>query len=106
MTANGEPNSERRSTAGDLYKIVGAIHAMETRVAVLETRMNSQDGRLSVIENDIRDTKATVAQVLKVLNEHVVQENRDRIKLMIGIITLMLSVFGYIGSQAIEALVK
>lgn len=107
--SDGPPIEDRRSTAGDLHNIIGAIHAMDTmdtRVAILEARMNSQDSRLSIIEVDIRETKAGVGQVLNVLSGHVQQENSDRIKMFVGIITGLLAVLGFVGTKAVEALLK
>lgn len=104
MNPPDEALSERRNTAQDLGEIIKTMHAMDTRVAILETRMNGQDTRLSAIELDIRETKVGVQRVVQMLEAHMRQEDRDRIKIMGGIIAILLSVVGYVGSIGIHHL--
>lgn len=93
---------ERRDTAQDLRDIIGYMHAMDTRVAVLESRMNGQDTRLAAIEMDGREIKISVQRVLELLDLHTKQEDRDRMKLMGGIIAVLLSVLGFIVTTAVK----
>ncbi len=86
---------ERRSGWADNSAVLSAIHQLETRVAVLETRAGAQDDRLLTIENDLRDTKTGVQRVLQCLQDHTVIEEKDRVKLLIWIIATLLSVIGF-----------
>lgn len=97
-----DENSERRITTPEIREIAHSYHRIETRVAVLETRINTQDHRLSVIEMDIRTIKAGVERVLDSLAAHVRQQDRDRIKLMAGIITILLTVLGFFGTFFVD----
>jgi hypothetical protein len=86
---------ERRSGWADNSAVLSAIHQLETRVAVLETRAGAQDDRLLTIENDLRDTKTGVQRVLQCLQDHTVIEEKDRVKLLTWIIATLLSVIGF-----------
>ncbi len=86
---------ERRSGWADNSAVLSAIHQLETRVVVLETRAGAQDDRLLTIENDLRDTKTGVQMVLQCLQDHTVIEEKDRVKLLTWIIATLLSVIGF-----------
>lgn len=86
---------ERRSGWADNSAVLSAIHQLETRVVVLETRAGAQDDRLLTIENDLRDTKTGVQRVLQCLQDHTVIEEKDRVKLLTWIIATLLSVIGF-----------
>lgn len=86
---------ERRAGWADNSAVLSAIHQLETRVAVLETRAGAQDDRLLTIENDLRDTKTGVQRVLQCLQDHTVIEEKDRVKLLTWIIATLLSVIGF-----------
>ncbi len=86
---------ERLSGWADNSAVLSAIHQLETRVVVLETRAGAQDDRLLTIENDLRDTKTGVQRVLQCLQDHTVIEEKDRVKLLTWIIATLLSVIGF-----------
>lgn len=86
---------ERRSGWSDNSAVLSAIHQLETRVAVLETRAGAQDDRLLTIENDLKDTKTGVQQLLQCLQQHTVAEGKDRVKLLSWIVATLLSVIGF-----------
>ena len=102
MTESDCMPRERRANAEDIRDIARCYHQLDTRVAVLETRMDAQDGRLGVIEHDLRETRVGVQRVLQTLEGHVEQENRDRVKLLVGIVTILVSVVGFGMSTAIR----
>lgn len=86
---------ERRAGWSDNAAVLSAIHQLETRVAVLETRAGAQDDRLLTIEGDLKDTKMGVHKVLQCLQDHTVIEEKDRVKLLMWIIATLLSVIGF-----------
>jgi len=86
--------SERRISNADIRDIARCYHALDTRVAVLETRIDGQDLRLSAIETDIREIKGGIGRVLETLGEHTRQEDRDRFKLMASVIATLVSAVG------------
>lgn len=90
-----EPISERRSGWSDNAAVLSAIHQLETRVAVLETRAGAQDDRLLTIETDLKETKAGVNGLLRCLQEHTIIEEKDRVKLLSWIIATLISVIGF-----------
>lgn len=90
-----EPISERRAGWSDNSAILSAIHQLETRVAVLETRAGAQDDRLLTIETDLKDTKAGVLSLLRSLQDHTIIEEKDRVKLLTWIIATLISVIGF-----------
>lgn len=86
---------ERRSGWSDNSAVLSAIHQLETRVAVLETRAGAQDDRLLTIEKDLKDTKTGVQRVLQCFQDHAVIEEKDRVKLLTWIVATLLSVIGF-----------
>jgi acetone carboxylase gamma subunit len=86
---------ERRAGWSDNAAVLSAIHQLETRVSVLETRAGAQDDRLLTIENDLKDTKTGVQRVLQCLQDHTVVEEKDRVKLLAWIVATLLSVIGF-----------
>lgn len=91
---------ERRTSAADFHELVRGYHKLDTRVAVVETRMDAQDHRLADIETEIRHIKETVNQVLDKLNQHAAAESTMQLKMMIGIAITFLGVLaGRLGFQ-------
>lgn len=93
---------ERRQGAQDIHEIACFTHRLDTRVSVLETRIETQDIRLAGIERDVGETRQGInqvltearqgiAQVLNCLHEHVEQENKDRIRLLAAVVATLLS---------------
>lgn len=97
-----DDNSERRTSSADIRDIARCYHALDTRVAVLETRIDGQDQRLGTIEADIREIKSGIGRVLEALGEHTRQEDRDRVKLMAAVVATLLSVLGFFGVTLFE----
>lgn len=86
---------ERRAGWSDNSAVLSAIHQLETRVAVLETRAGAQDDRLLTIETDLKDTKNGVQRVLQCFQDHAVIEEKDRVRLLAWIVATLLSVIGF-----------
>lgn len=97
---------ERRSGWQGFGDLVQAIHQLETRVAILESRSGAQDDRLLKIEEDLKDTKNGVYDILTSLQLHVEQESNDRSKLLLGVIATLLSVIGFGAATLINYLLK
>lgn len=93
MSGDDAP-SERRTSSADIRDIARCYHALDTRVAVLETRIDGQDQRLSAIEADVREIKSGIEKVLDTLGAHTRQEDRDRFKLMASVIATLVSAVG------------
>ncbi len=85
----------QRSAWFDTSVVLSAISQLETRVAVLEARAGAQDTRLLTIENDLKDTKTGVQNVLQCLQEHTIMEERNRVRLLSWIIVTLISVLGF-----------
>lgn len=97
---------ERRSGWQGIGDLVQAIHQLETRVVILESRSGMQDDRLLKIEEDLRDTKKGVYSILTSLQLHVEQEGNDRAKLLLGVVATLLSVIGFGAATLINYLLK
>ena len=90
-----DENSERRISTSEIRDIAHSYHRIETRVAVLEKRIDTQDHRLTVIETDIRAIKNGMDRLQDMVATHIEIENVNRIKLLSWIITILLSVLGF-----------
>lgn len=90
-----DENSERRISTSEIRDIAHSYHRIETRVAVLEKRIDTQDHRLTVIETDIRAIKIGMDRLQDMVATHIEIENVNRIKLLSWIITILLSVLGF-----------
>lgn len=91
---------ERRATTADFHQLVDNYHLLDTRVAVVETRLDNQDHRLAVIESEIRSIRETVEQTLEKINQHAATEAAMQIRLLIGIgVTFIGVLAGQLGIQ-------
>lgn len=100
-------SQERRASWRELHALVLEIqHEFDKRISIVEVRMNGQDDRLGNIEADLRETNHGVQRVLQVLNAHVEQEQKERGRLLLGVIATLLSVLGYAGAQLLQYLLK
>lgn len=88
-------STERRMGWFDNSAVLHAIHQLETRVAVLETRAGAQDDRLLSIESEIKGVKTDVKTVLECLQTHVIDEEQNRTKLLEWVVATLLSVIGF-----------
>lgn len=83
-----------RSLRNRVREISEPIHVHDKKLAVLEMRVDSNEERQERTESDVKDTKTMVQLVLDRLAEHTERENKDRNKLLLGIITTLLTVIG------------
>lgn len=88
----------------DIHALVGMVHQLDKRIAVLEARLEAQEDRTVAIEGVVHNTQNSVQEVLGVLRAHVEQENKDRIKIMVGIVMTLLSTLGFTVSLLVNQL--
>lgn len=86
---------DRRNSARNIQSIADDIHQLDKRVAVLESRINSQDSRLSRIELDTTSVKNMTEKIFDTLIQHINQENADKQKIMAWLIVTLVSVMGF-----------
>lgn len=96
----------RRRADYDTHELACFIHRLDTRVSVLETRMTTQDDRLSSIEAELRDANLGVQRVLDCLQAHTRQEDQDRVKLLGFVVATLLSVLGFAGAALLNHLLR
>jgi len=84
-----------RSLDQDIHGLLCLVHRLSDRVLILETKMGVSDGRLSSIEEEIRDTRTEVSNVLGCLQTHIQTEEKQKNQLLMWIITTLLSVLGF-----------
>lgn len=94
-TETADCRPERRASGADLHNIVRLTYGLTTRVAVLETRLDAQDARLTGIDGHLREVKDGVARVMERLIAHAESENTDRVRLLFWVITTLVSVLGF-----------
>lgn len=82
---------ERRQGAQDIHELACFTHRLDTRISVVETRMEVQDTRLASIEKNIEETRNGVGKVLDCLHSHTQQEDKDRIRLLAAVVATLLS---------------
>lgn len=71
----------------ELYEVRSSLMDLDRRVAVLEARVADQDLHLLDIRTEVREMH-------QVLRDHVAQENRDRMRIMAGVLLSALSATG------------
>jgi hypothetical protein len=98
--------SDATAWGADIHTLVGMVHQLDKRVAVLEAKLEAQEGRTAAIEGVVHDTQDSVQEVLSVLREHVDQENKDRIKLMGVIVMTLLSIVGFAATLLLNHLLS
>lgn len=98
-----DPPSERRREYIDLTaayrELTQIVHNHDTEIAVLRTQMQSDSGRLSMLEKAVEkiferldDMKDLLSAGRDLLAEHMQQEDHDRQRLLLGVIATLVSV--------------
>lgn len=82
---------ERRQGAQDIHELACFSHRLDTRLSVVETRMEIQDSRLSSIERNVEEVRTGIGKVLDCLHSHTEQEDKDRIKLLAAVVATLFS---------------
>lgn len=80
---------QNQGVCNTIQSLVATVNNHETRIAVIEVRLNASASEVEEIKNNGRET-------LNVLAEHTKQEDKDRQKLLTGVIATLLSVLGAI----------
>lgn len=96
----------RRAADLDLHDLVGMYHQLNTRLAVMESRVIMQDDRMETLEIRLKDMWDGVKEVLDLLRKHIEQENQNQVRMLIAIIATLLSVVGFAGAMLINYVLK
>lgn len=86
----------------DTHELVCFTHRLDTRISVVEVRMEAQDARLASIEKDVKETRHGIERVLECLHEHTQQEAKDKIQMMAAVIATLISALTALGLALIH----
>ena len=86
-----EDRLTQRRADYDVHELTCFTHRLDTRISVVEVRMEAQDARLASIEKNVGETRNGVERMLECLHEHVQQEAKDRIRLMAAVISTLIA---------------
>lgn len=75
----------------DLHRQVANL---DTRVSVIETHLEHADEQRDIMQHSLKDMGDGIKRMHTDLQHHVLQEARDRNKLLILVISTLLSVLG------------
>lgn len=89
-----DDQSERRISASDIREIARNQHGQDTRLAVLESRMDGQERRMTGIEAQIGETKKGVDELKDMLVKHATAETEQQNRILVWVIMTLLSVVG------------
>jgi hypothetical protein len=90
----------------DVYAILGELHSLDRRVSVLEARFVTAEARLVEMRGDLAGMKAEIGRVgekidgkldavADELRVHMTMEQKDRVKLLAGVLgTLVTAIVG------------
>lgn len=88
---NADQESERHATSADFHEIAICYHQLNTRVAVLETRIDNQEHQLHAIESKTEKISLNVQTILDKLNNHILDETEIQKKVLAWTIATMVS---------------
>ena len=110
MADQWETGDRRYASSDDIRRLVDQGAANTATIQALVGTLNDHDKRITVLEvradisrGEAEEIKHNGQETLKVLAEHTQQEDRDRQRLLIGVVSTLLAVLGgiamIIGSQ-------
>ena len=70
-----------------MQAVVASMNSHETRITVLEVKQSMSNKEVEAIKDNGQET-------LRVLAEHTKQEDKDRTRLLVAVVTTLLSVIG------------
>ena len=110
MADQWETGDRRYASSDDIRRLVDQGQANTSTIQALVATLNDHDKRITVLEvradisrGEAEEIKHNGQETLKVLAEHTQREDRDRQRLLIGVVSTLLAVLGgiamIIGSQ-------
>ena len=90
---------QNQGIANTIQSLVATMNNHETRITVLEVRLAASSEEVDEIKTNGRET-------LQVLAAHTRQEDKDRARMLIGIIATLLSVLGGISALLAQHFLK
>lgn len=91
-------------------EILQNSHAMDIRIVALEERSKNMYERVDRITEEVKEIKEEIKEVVSstknvenLLTQHILEDSRDKLKVLIGIITLFITI---IGTAIVESVVK
>lgn len=97
-----EPQEDRRfASSDDIRRLVDSHRATSDTMAAVVKTIGDLDKRVLVLEvkhslstKEVEEIKDTSAKTLQVLAEHTKQEDRDRQRLLLAVVSTLLAVLG------------
>lgn len=73
------------------------IQGLMLETAVLKTKVDAESGRTSTIEQAVTKLNEKLDLMFETLNKHADQENKDRVKLLLGVVATLVSTLVAVG---------
>jgi len=100
----------RYASSDDIRRLVDQNQANTATIQALVATLNDHDKRITVLEvtanfskSEVEEIKMTCKEMIKILDEHTRQEDHDRQRLLVAVVSTLLAVLGgiamIIGSQ-------
>lgn len=110
MAEQWETGDRRYASSDDIRRLVDQGAANTATIQALVATLNDHDKRITVLEvtanfskGEVEEIKHNGQQTLQVLAEHTRQEDKDRQRLLLAVVSTLLAVLGgiamIIGSQ-------
>lgn len=110
MAEQWETGDRRYASSDDIRRLVDQGAANTATIQALVATLNDHDKRITVLEvtanfskGEVEEIKHNGQQTLQVLTEHTRQEDKDRQRLLLAVVSTLLAVLGgiamVIGSQ-------
>lgn len=81
---------QNQGVCNTIQSLVATVNNHETRITVLEVKN-------TLSAKEVEDIKDNGAETLRVLAEHTKQEDKDRQRLLLAVVSTLLAVLGGIG---------
>ncbi len=106
-------HDRRMATSADIARLVEQNQGIANTVQAMVSTMNNHETRITVLEvkhslstKEVEEIKGNGAETLHVLAEHTKQEDKDRQRLLVAVVSTLLTVIGAVAVMAVNYFLK
>lgn len=101
------------ATSADIARLLEQIQGLCNTTQAVVASMNNHETRITVLEvkhslstKEVEEIKDNGAETLRVLADHTKQEDKDRQRLLVAVVSTLLTVIGAVAMMAVNYFLK
>lgn len=113
MNLDKETTDRRMASSHDIGRLVEQNQGIANTVQAMVATLNSHETRITVLEvkhslstKEVEEIKDNGVETLRVLAEHTKQEDKDRQRLLLAVVSTLLTVIGAVAVMAVNYFLK